>query len=125
MDEPLAASTTTCFEDPALHRASARRLHPIPILYVSHSVRGKVARLAATVVRMDKGAGRGDRRARRRSSGATGLASATHRFEAVSVVTGTVAGIDEGLWGDDVAHPAGSIVVPGRLPHALARASVR
>ncbi len=125
MDEPLAALDDDRKLEILPFIEHLRDAFAIPILYVSHSVE-EVARLAATVVRMDQG--------RVAAIGApaevlapTGLASAMHRFEAVSVVTGTVAGIDEAYGVTTIAHPAGSIVVPGRLPRvgASVRVTVR
>lgn len=114
MDEPLAALDDQRKLEILPFIERLRDEFAIPIVYVSHSVE-EVARLASTVVRLDHG------RVARIGTPAevlapTALASATRRFEAISVLSGRVTRIDTDYGVSFVEHPAGRIVVPGLLP---------
>ena len=116
MDEPLAALDDQRKLEILPFVERLRDEFAIPIVYVSHSVE-EVARLAATVVRLEHG------RVSRVGTPAqvlapTAVASSIGRFEAISVLAGTVARIDPGYGVTFVDHPAGRIVVPGLLPTA-------
>lgn len=122
MDEPLAALDDQRKLEILPFVEHLRDAFAIPILYVSHSVE-EVARLAATVVRMEKG------RVTAVGSPAevlapTAPATAIERFEAVSVLTGRIAAVDEAYGVTSIEHPAGTIVVPAILPHPGARQRV-
>ena len=113
MDEPLAALDDDRKLEILPFIEHLRDAFSIPILYVSHSVE-EVARLAATVVRMDKG--------RVAAIGTpaevlapTGMSAPLHRFEAISVLSGTIAAVDPAYGVTTIAHSAGSIVVPGLM----------
>ena len=113
MDEPLAALDDQRKLEILPFIERLRDEFGIPILYVSHSVE-EVARLAATVVKLDHG------RVARIGSPAevlapTALASAAGRFEAISVLTGRVVRVDTDYGVSIVEHPAGRITVPGLL----------
>jgi len=115
MDEPLAALDEERKLEILPFIERLRDEFAIPIVYVSHSVE-EVARLAATVVRLDHGrVARIGRPAEVLAP--TALARTAERFEAISVLTGTVVRVDSGYGLSIVDHPAGRIVVPGLLPH--------
>ena len=113
MDEPLAALDDHRKLEILPFIEHLRDAFAIPILYVSHSVE-EVARLAATVVRMEGGrvvaVGRpAEVLAPRRAT------TSIDRFEAVSVLSGRIAAVDPAYGVTRIAHPAGEIVVPGLL----------
>jgi molybdate transport system ATP-binding protein len=112
MDEPLAALDEHRKLEILPFIEHLRDAFAIPILYVSHSVE-EVARLAATVVRMD--AGRVVGVGRPEEVLAPRHAASIDRFEAISVLTGRIAAVDEAYGVTRIAHPSGEIVVPGRL----------
>jgi len=114
MDEPLAALDEERKREILPFVEHLRDAFAIPILYVSHAVE-EVARLAATVVRMERG--------RVVAVGTpqdvlapTLLAHGSDRFSAVSLISGTVTGIDRAYGVTEIAHPAGRIVLPTLLP---------
>jgi molybdate transport system ATP-binding protein len=113
MDEPLAALDESRKLEILPFIEHLRDAFAIPILYVSHSIE-EVARLAATVVKMEKGrvVGVG---APAEVLSPTRVATSIERFEAVSILTGRIAAVDPAYDVTTIAHPAGSIVVPGRL----------
>ncbi len=116
MDEPLAALDEERKAEILPFVEHLRDEFAIPILWVSHSV-DEVARLAATVVRMDHG------RVAAIGTPAEVLspsfaAHGADRFGAVSVLTGRVAAVDPTYGVTHVDHPAGRIVVPALLPAA-------
>lgn len=113
MDEPLAALDEHRKLEILPFIEHLRDAFAIPILYVSHSVE-EVARLAATVVRMDRGRVVDVGRPEEVLAPKHAVAS-IERFEAVSVLTGRIAGVDEAYGVTRIAHPAGEIVVPGVL----------
>jgi len=113
MDEPLAALDDRRKLEILPFIEHLRDAFTIPILYVSHSVE-EVARLAATVVKMEAG--------RVVAIGTPGevlaptvAATSTERFEAVSVLSGRIAAVDPGYGVTTLDHPAGRIVVPGLI----------
>ncbi len=113
MDEPLAALDDDRKLEILPFIERLRDEFAIPILYVSHSVE-EVARLAATVVRLD--GGRVAQIGRPAEVLApTAVARATHRFEAMSVLTGRLARFDADYGLSMIDHPAGRIVLPGAL----------
>ncbi len=125
MDEPLASLDGARKMEVLPFIERLRDEFGIPILYVSHAVE-EVARLAQTVVRLDGG--------RVTAIGTPGevlapahLASPLDRFDAISVLTGTVDRVREDYGVTIVRHPAGEIVVPGRLntPGKPVRIAVR
>lgn len=125
MDEPLAALDDDRKLEILPFIERLRDEFSIPIVYVSHSVE-EVARLAQTVVRLDKG------RVTRIGTPAevlapAAVARATERFDALSVLTGRVVRVDAAYGVSIVEHPAGRIVLPGALPHegATVRVAVR
>ena len=117
MDEPLAALDTQRRLEilPLIERL--RDEFSLPIVYVSHAVE-EVARLARQVVHLDQG------RVRATGTPSEVLAGATRsgsRFEALSILTGS---FDTHLADFGVTllrHPAGQIVIPGRIDPGAAR----
>ena len=113
MDEPLAALDDDRKLEILPFVERLRDEFAIPILYVSHSVE-EVARLAATVVRLEQG--RVSQIGRPAEVLApTAVARAMHRFEAMSVLTGRLARFDADYGLSMIDHPAGRIVLPGAL----------
>ncbi len=122
MDEPLAS----------LDQARKREILPfierlrdqfgIPILYVSHAVE-EVARLAATVVKLEAGrvvaAGKPAE-----VLGPASLAKAASRFEAISILSAPIKHHLPDYGVTVLDHPAGEIVVPGRLEPSAGPARV-
>jgi molybdate transport system ATP-binding protein len=113
MDEPLASLDANRKLEILPFIERLRDEFSIPIVYVSHSV-DEVARLAQHVVKLEGG--------RVIAAGTptevltpTSLSQAADRFDAVSVLSGRVDRYlaDYGL--TVIAHPAGDIVVPGRI----------
>ncbi len=114
MDEPLAALDDDRKLEILPFVERLRDEFGIPIVYVSHAVE-EVARLARKVVRLDRG--------RVAAVGTpaevlapTAIARATHRFDALSLISGRVEAVDETYSVSIIAHPAGRIVLPGFLP---------
>jgi molybdate transport system ATP-binding protein len=113
MDEPLAALDTSRKLEILPFIERLRDEFAIPIVYVSHAI-DEVARLAAHVVRLDQG------RVIAQGSPAAvlsmaSLAGAADRFDAVSILS---APVKEHLPDYGVTlldHPAGKIVVPGKV----------
>ncbi len=110
MDEPLAALDEERKLEILPFVEGLRDEFGIPILYVSHAVE-EVARLASTVVRMDRG--------RVTAIGApedvmapAALAHPVGRFDTVSVLTGRIASTDRGYGVTHLVHPAGNMVLP-------------
>ena len=113
MDEPLAALDGDRKLEILPFVERLRDEFAIPIVYVSHSVE-EVARLAASVVRLE--AGRVVQIGRPAEVLApTAVARAAHRFEAMSVLTGRLARFDSVYGLSMIDHPAGRIVLPGAL----------
>lgn len=114
MDEPLAALDEERKQEILPFIERLRDEFRIPILYVSHAVE-EVARLAETVVRLERGTvaaiGRPDE-----VLSPTRLAHPTDRFEAVSILHGRVAVVDAGYGVTTITHPAGRLVVPVTIP---------
>ncbi|MEJ1161488.1 molybdenum ABC transporter ATP-binding protein [Prosthecomicrobium sp. N25] len=113
MDEPLASLDAARKTEIMPFIERLRDEFRIPIVYVSHAVE-EVARLADRVVRLEHG--------RVAATGTptevlapNGLASATERFEAVSVLKARVRAVMAGYGVTVLSHPAGDIVVPGIL----------
>ena len=116
MDEPLASLDADRKLEVLPFIERLRDEFAIPIVYVSHAVE-EVARLAARVVKLEAG--------KVTAIGPpaevlapTLYANAADRFEAVSVITGRVTRYDPEFAVTLVAHPAGEIVVPGRIEPA-------
>lgn len=115
MDEPLAALDESRKLEILPFVEHLRDAFAIPILYVSHSVE-EVARLAATVVKMEKGEVVAIGTPAEVLAPTSG-SPAIDRFEAVSVLTGRIAAVDPAYGVTRIEHPAGTIVVPAELPH--------
>ncbi|MFZ4808545.1 MAG: molybdenum ABC transporter ATP-binding protein [Hyphomicrobiaceae bacterium] len=122
MDEPLASLDAGRKLEILPFIERLRDEFDIPIVYVSHAVE-EVARLARQVVSIEHG--------RVVATGApadvlsaASLARAADRFDAVSVLTGQVKAhmADYGL--TIIDHPAGEIVVPGRIDAAVGRVRI-
>ncbi|BBF94457.1 molybdenum ABC transporter ATP-binding protein [Blastochloris tepida] len=116
MDEPLASLDAERKLEVLPFIERLRDEFAIPIVYVSHAVE-EVARLAARVVKLEGG------KATAIGPPAEVLAptlyaTAADRFEAVSVITGRVKRFDPEFAVTLVEHPAGEIVVPGRIEPA-------
>ena len=114
MDEPLAALDEERKLGILPFVERLRDEFRIPILYVSHAVE-EVARLAQTVVRMDRG--------RITAIGApedvlapSRLGHPVERFDAVSILNGRISEVDRVYGTTTVAHDAGRIVLPTPLP---------
>lgn len=121
MDEPLAALDAARKQEILPFIERLRDEFAIPILYVSHAVE-EVARLAATVVRIEAG------RVAAFGTPAEVLAAAGpghpgDRFDVVSMLSGDHAAYDAAYGVTRFHHPAGPIIVPGRF--APARQPVR
>lgn len=112
MDEPLASLDAARKLEILPFIERLRDEFAIPIIYVSHSME-EIARLAATVVRLETG--------RVAAIGAPAdvllqtPSPTAGRFEAVSMITGHVARHLPEFGVTVLAHPAGEIVVPGRI----------
>ncbi len=122
MDEPLASLDAARKQEILPFIERLRDEFAIPVVYVSHAVE-EVARLAAHVVRLEAGkvvaAG-----PPAQALAPASLAEAGRRFEAVSLLTAPVK-----AWLPDygvtlLGHPAGDIVVPGRVEAARPGAPV-
>ncbi|MEQ1695500.1 MAG: molybdenum ABC transporter ATP-binding protein [Hyphomicrobiaceae bacterium] len=115
MDEPLAALDTNRKLEILPFIERLRDEFTIPILYVSHSVE-EIARLATTVIKMEAGtvaaAGAPDA-----VLGAV-VPKAAERFDAISTITGSLQSYDSDFGVSILNHPAGAIVVPGRIDAA-------
>ena len=125
LDEPLASLDTERKLEVLPFIERLRDETALPMIYVSHAVE-EVTRLAAKVVRLVEG--------RVMASGtptevlsASLMDATTDRFEAVSMITGTFARELPEFGVTIVAHPAGEIVVPGRIDakSAAVRIAVR
>lgn len=112
MDEPLASLDMQRKLDILPFIERMRDEFAIPIVYVSHAVE-EVARLAASVVKLAHGRVVGQGRPEDMLSPA--LERAAERFDAVSIITGTLERFDDAFGLSVIAHPAGDIVVPGRI----------
>ncbi len=116
MDEPLAALDTSRKLEILPFIERLRDEFSIPILYVSHSVE-EIARLATSVIKIENGkvtaTGAPDA-----VLGSAPSPKAGGRFEAVSTITGTFQRYDSGFGVSFLSHPAGGIVVPGRIDAA-------
>lgn len=113
MDEPLASLDGARKLEILPFIERLRDEFGIPIVYVSHSVE-EVARLASQVVKLENG--------RVAASGspadvlaATSLDRASERFDAVSMLTGVVDRYVPEYSVTIIRHPAGDIIVPGRI----------
>lgn len=113
MDEPLAALDAARKLEILPFIERLRDEFGIPIVYVSHSV-DEVARLAQQVVKLENGVVV--------ASGSpedvlatTSLDRAMERFDAVSMLTGVVDRYVPEYGITIVRHPAGDLVIPGRI----------
>jgi molybdate transport system ATP-binding protein len=113
LDEPLASLDTERKLEILPFIERLRDETALPMIYVSHAVE-EVSRLAAKVVRLAGG--------RVVASGAPSevlsaslMETPADRFEAVSMITGTFSRELPEFGVTLVAHPAGEIVVPGRV----------
>lgn len=116
MDEPLASLDGNRKLEILPFIERLRDEFAIPIVYVSHAVE-EVARLASRVVRLSEGkvvaVG-----TPAETLAPTALARGADRFNAVSMITGRVAREDAEFGVTVLAHPAGEIVLPWRIPDA-------
>lgn len=113
MDEPLAALETDRKLEILPFIERLRDEFAIPIVYVSHSVE-EIARLATTVIKIEAGqviaAGAPDV-----VLGSAAAPQSADRFDAVSTITGSFQSYDNDFGVSVLSHPAGGIVVPGRI----------
>ncbi len=113
MDEPLASLDTSRKLEILPFIERLRDDVRIPILYVSHSVE-EVARLASTVVKIADG-----KVVAVGPPGVvlapSGLAKGAERSDAVSMITGVFVRYDQEYGVTILSHPAGEIVLPGRI----------
>lgn len=118
MDEPLAALDTNRKLEILPFIERLRDEFSIPILYVSHSV-DEIARLAAKVVKIANGkvVAAGSPNAVLTTSAAP---KGAERFEAISTITATFDRFDSEFGVSHLKHPAGTIIVPGRIDAASA-----
>ena len=124
MDEPLASLDSNRKLEILPFIERLRDEFAIPIIYVSHAV-DEVARLAAQVVKLDTG--------RVAAIGTPGevlasasLAATADRFDAVSILSAPLKTFLPDYGVSVLDHPAGEIVVPGRLPdHGPVRVTIR
>ena len=125
MDEPLASLDTERKLEILPFIERLRDEFSIPIVYVSHAVE-EVARLARQVVRIEHG--------RVTASGSVAdtlspasLSQAADRFDALSVLAGNLKAYMPEYGVTIIEHPAGEIVVPGRLepPDGRVRVAIR
>lgn len=109
MDEPLASLDAARKAEILPLIARVAREFAVPIVYVSHSVE-EVAQLADTVVRLDAGrvvaVGAPDEVLR---------VGAADRFEQISVLHAEVAGHNDAYRLTELAHPAGTLRLVGRV----------
>lgn len=122
MDEPLASLDANRKLEILPFIERLRDEMKIPIVYVSHALE-EVARLADCVVRLNGG--------RVAAIGApsqvltpTALAKAAERFDAISLLTGSVARIQADYGVTLLDHPAGQIVLPWRVKDGSERVQV-
>jgi molybdate transport system ATP-binding protein len=113
MDEPLASLDARRKMEILPFIERLRDEFRVPIVYVSHAVE-EVTRLANQVVRLDEGRVTAIGKAADVLPAAS-LSRAADRFDAVSVLTGSVATYRADYGVTVIGHPAGDIVVPGRL----------
>lgn len=113
MDEPLASLDAGRKLEVLPFIERMRDEFAIPILYVSHAIE-EVARLASRVVRLEAG--------RVVAVGPPGpvlsvasLSRTAERFDAVSILRARVKAYEPGYGITVLDHPAGEIVVPGRI----------
>lgn len=125
MDEPLAALDAARKQEILPFIERLRDEFAIPILYVSHSVE-EVARLAAAVVRIEAGrvVAIGSPAA---VLGATAIGHPADRFDVVSMISGANPRFDPDFCVTRFDHPAGPVVVPGRVapPPGAVRIAIR
>jgi molybdate transport system ATP-binding protein len=117
LDEPLASLDDERKREILPFIERLRDEFAIPVVYVSHSV-AEVARLATTVVRLDAG--------RVTAMGATRdvLQAAHDRFEALSILTARVERELPEFGVTLLAHPAGRIVLPGRVQTGMSEVRI-
>ncbi len=113
MDEPLASLDGNRKLEILPFIERLRDEFGIPVVYVSHSV-DEVARLAQQVVRLENGRVAAAGTPAEVLSSAS-LAKAVDRFDAVSVISGAVDRYLPDYKVTIIRHPAGDIVVPGRI----------
>lgn len=113
MDEPLASLDARRKLEILPFVERLRDEFDIPIVYVSHAVE-EVARLAQRVVRLEQGKVAAVGPPTEVLSIAS-LSQSAERFDAVSLLTGQVARYLPDYGVTIIAHPAGEIVVPGRI----------
>jgi molybdate transport system ATP-binding protein len=113
MDEPLASLDTERKLEilPLIERL--RDEFAIPIVYVSHAIE-EVARLAAQVVVLDHGRVVATGPVEKVLSAALSHVGES-RFDRSSVITGRLAGVDAEYGLTEIAHPAGTIWLAGRV----------
>ncbi len=126
MDEPLASLDGNRKLEILPFIERLRDEFGIPIVYVSHSVE-EVARLAQQVVRLENGRVAAAGTPAEVLSHAS-IAKAVDRFDAVSVISGRVDRYLPDYKVTIIGHPAGDIVVPGRIepsPDGVVRIAIR
>lgn len=124
MDEPLASLDGARKREILPFIERMRDEFGIPIIYVSHAIE-EVARLADRVIRLDNG--------RVVATGSPNetlgpiLEDQSDRFEALSILSARIRRFDKEYGITVLEHPAGEIVVPGRLGEdaALVRLSIQ
>jgi len=113
MDEPLASLDAGRKLEVLPFIERMRDEFAIPILYVSHAVE-EVARLASQVVRLEAGRVAAVGPPARVLSAAS-LSRSADRFDAVSILRARVKSYEPDYRVTVLGHPAGEIVVPGRI----------
>ena len=116
MDEPLASLDAARKLEILPFIERLRDEFAMPIVYVSHAIE-EVARLAAKVIKLDRGKVIADGPPAAVLAPAS-LADAAARFDAVSFVTGTVVRQMRDFGVTVLGHPAGEITVPGLIDPA-------
>ena len=113
MDEPLASLDTARKLEILPFIERLRDEFKIPVLYVSHSL-DEVSRLASYVVRIERGKITAAGPASSILAPAT-IFDAADRFAIISAIAGTLESYDPKFEVSTISHPAGKIIVPGRL----------
>jgi molybdate transport system ATP-binding protein len=116
MDEPLSSLDASRKLEILPFIERLRDEFEIPILYVSHAAE-EIARLATRVVRIEKGRVVAAGKADEVLTGGTPW-QAAERFDAISTLTGRMKQFDAAFGVSVIAHPAGEIIVPGRISTA-------
>ncbi len=118
MDEPLSSLDTLRKLEILPFIETVRDRFNVPILYVTHAI-AEVVRLASRVVRLENGRVTGTGLPAEMLGHGAGRAGLS-RFALTSLLTGRIARYDEAYAITVIDHPAGEIIVPGRVVPGLA-----